>query len=314
MTQIAVKKAFAKGGDDLAEFARIAGMSSEEFSSAWKNDAMSALTSFIGGLGKLDEQGESTVLVLEDLGLTGIRQSNMLKSIALAADKMTSAVDTANTAWEENVALTNEANKRYGTAQSQLIMMQNAYKNVQAAIGDAFNPTLKSLYALLTDILTSVEGFISKNPELVRGVTALVGTFLSLASALATVAAAVKAFKLLNLAALFTGPTGAILGTVVAVSALVGVSAAFTDAAENEAEAKTKAEKYLRLHNKYAKTAAFTLPGNRTSWPALRPRSPAGACGTENTSSSRLRIRSARPTTSRRSSCARHWRVTDESY
>ena len=28
------------------------------------------------------------------------------------------------------------------------------------------------------------------------------------------------------------------------------------------ADAKTKAEKYLRLHNKYAKTATFTLPGN----------------------------------------------------
>ena len=79
----AIEKAVAKGGDDLAEFARIAGMSSEEFSSAWKNDAMSALTSFIGGLGKLDEQGESTVLVLEDLGLTGIRQSNMLKACLL---------------------------------------------------------------------------------------------------------------------------------------------------------------------------------------------------------------------------------------
>lgn len=63
---------------------------------------MSALTSFIGGLGKLDEQGESTVLVLEDLGLTGIRQSNMLKSLGLAADQMTSAVDTANTAWQQN--------------------------------------------------------------------------------------------------------------------------------------------------------------------------------------------------------------------
>ncbi len=309
-----MKKAFAKGGSNLTEFARISGMSADEFSTAWKTNAMSALTAFIHGLGQLDEDGESTVLVLEELGLSGIRQSNMLKSLALAADKMTSAVDTANTAWEENVALTNEANKRYGTAQSQLIMMQNAYKNVQAAIGDAYNPTLKSLYALLTDILTSVEGFISKNPELVRGVTALTGTFLSLASALAVVAAAVKAFKLLNLAALFTGPTGAILGTVAAVSALVGGSAAFTGATENEAEAKTKAEKYLRLHNKYAKTASFTLPGNRTSWPALRPRSPAGARGTENTSSSRLRIRSARPATPRRSSCVRHWRVTDESY
>lgn len=62
MTQTlnAIEKAVAKGGDDLEEFARIAGMSSEEFSTAWKNDAMSALTSFIGGLGKLDEQGEST--------------------------------------------------------------------------------------------------------------------------------------------------------------------------------------------------------------------------------------------------------------
>ena len=114
MTQTlnAIEKAVAKGGDDLAEFARIAGMSSEEFSSAWKNDAMSALTSFIGGLGKLDEQGESTVLVLEDLGLTGIRQSNMLKALGLAADQMTGAVNTANTAWQQNTALTNEANKR----------------------------------------------------------------------------------------------------------------------------------------------------------------------------------------------------------
>ena len=148
MTQTlnAIEKAVAKGGDDLAEFARIAGMSSEEFSSAWKNDAMSALTSFIGVLGKLDEQGESTVLVLEDLGLTGIRQSNMLKALGLAADQMTGAVNTANTAWQQNTALTNEANKRYATAQSRLTMMQNAYNNLKVAIGDAYTPALSEAY------------------------------------------------------------------------------------------------------------------------------------------------------------------------
>ena len=106
---------------------------------------MSALTSFIGGLGKLDEQGESTVLVLEDLGLTGIRQSNMLKALGLAADQMTGAVNTANTAWQQNTALTNEANKRYATAQSRLTMMQNAYNNLKVAIGDAYTPALLSL-------------------------------------------------------------------------------------------------------------------------------------------------------------------------
>ena len=166
MTQTlnAIEKAVAKGGDDLAEFARIAGMSSEEFSSAWKNDAMSALTSFIGGLGKLDEQGESTVLVLEDLGLTGIRQSNMLKALGLAADQMTGAVNTANTAWQQNTALTNEANKRYATAQSRLTMMQNAYNNLKVAIGDAYTPALSEAYGVGTKVLNSITAFIQKNP------------------------------------------------------------------------------------------------------------------------------------------------------
>lgn len=187
MTQTlnAIEKAVAKGGDDLAEFARIAGMSSEEFSSAWKNDAMSALTSFIGGLGKLDEQGESTVLVLEDLGLTGIRQSNMLKALGLAADQMTGAVNTANTAWQQNTALTNEANKRYATVQSRLTMMQNAYNNLKVAIGDAYTPALGKSYELGAKVLNSFTEFVQKNPALVNAVTAFAGSIGLVATALA---------------------------------------------------------------------------------------------------------------------------------
>ena len=187
MTQTlnAIEKAVAKGGDDLEEFARIAGMSSEEFSTAWKNDAMSALTSFIGGLGKL---GESTVLVLEDLGLTGIRQSNMLKSLGLAADQMTSAVNTANTAWQQNTALTNEANKRYATAQSRLTMMQNAYNNLKVAIGDAYTPALSEAYGIGTKVLNGITAFIQKNPALVNAITAFVGVIGAGVVALATAA------------------------------------------------------------------------------------------------------------------------------
>ena len=194
MTQTlnAIEKAVAKGGDDLAEFARIAGMSSEEFSSAWKNDAMSALTSFIGGLGKLDEQGESTVLVLEDLGLTGIRQSNMLKALGLAADQMTGAVNTANTAWQQNTALTNEANKRYATAQSRLTMMQNAYNNLKVAIGDAYTPALSEAYGVGTKVLNSITAFIQKNPALVNAITAFAGVIGAVVAALAAYAVAAK--------------------------------------------------------------------------------------------------------------------------
>ena len=243
MTQTlnAIEKAVAKGGDDLAEFARIAGMSSEEFSSAWKNDAMSALTSFIGGLGKLDEQGESTVLVLEDLGLTGIRQSNMLKSLGLAADQMTSAVNTANTAWQQNTALTNEANKRYATAQSRLTMMQNAYNNLKVAIGDAYTPALSEAYGVGTKVLNEISKFVQANPGVVAAITGL-STALG-AAAVAAAAFALKA-KIAAAAAAFlttvTPGVNVIMGVAAAVGVVTAGIIALASSAANDAVPSVK--------------------------------------------------------------------------
>lgn len=243
MTQTlnAIEKAVAKGGDDLAEFARIAGMSSEEFSSAWKNDAMSALTSFIGGLGKLDEQGESTVLVLEDLGLTGIRQSNMLKALGLAADQMTGAVNTANTAWQQNTALTNEANKRYATAQSRLTMMQNAYNNLKVAIGDAYTPALSEAYGVGTKVLNSITAFIQKNPALVNAITAFAGVIGAVVAALAAyaVAAKIAAAASAILTAAIPG-VNVIMGVTAAVAAITAGIVALATAAANDAVPSVK--------------------------------------------------------------------------
>ena len=244
MTQTlnAIEKAVAKGGDDLAECARIAGMSSEEFSSAWKNDAMSALTSFIGGLGKLDEQGESTVLVLEDLGLTGIRQSNMLKALGLVADQMTGAVNTANTAWQQNTALTNEANKRYATAQSRLTMMQNAYNNLKVAIGDAYTPALGKSYEMGTKALNSFTEFVQKNPALVNAVTAFAGSIGLVAAALAgyTVIIKIAHAATAAFATVSTAALGPIFAVTAAVAGAVAVIAALATAAANDAVPSVK--------------------------------------------------------------------------
>ncbi len=243
MTQTlnAIEKAVAKGGDDLAEFARIAGMSSEEFSSVWKNDAMSALTSFIGGLGKLDEQGESTVLVLEDLGLTGIRQSNMLKALGLAADQMTGAVNTANTAWQQNTALTNEANKRYATAQSRLTMMQNAYNNLKVAIGDAYTPALSEAYGVGTKVLNEITKFVQANPGAVAAITGL-STALG-AAAVAAAAFALKA-KIAAAAAAFlttvTPGVNVIMGVAAAVGVVTAGIIALASSAANDAVPSVK--------------------------------------------------------------------------
>ena len=242
MTQTlnAIEKAVATGEDSLQSFADVAGMSADSFAEMWNTDALGALTAFIRGLGNLDEQGESAVLVLEDLGLTGIRQGNMLKSLALAADQMDSAVQTANTAWDENIALTNEANKRYATTQSKLDMMQNAYNNLKVAVGDAFTPALRDAYDAGTDVLNVLGEFVQENPALVKGVATFTGVVGGATVALTAYAAISKVIKALDIATTFGGMAGPIMLGVTAVAALVGGIVAMADAAEDRAAPSVK--------------------------------------------------------------------------
>lgn len=128
--------------DDLNLIAKTAGMTSEEFQQAWKEKPVVALQSFIKGLQEAQDKGVNMNAILMQLGMTGVRQSNMLKSLALASDKMGQAVDRSNKAWKENTALTNEANKRYETTESQLKMFRNQVTDLAIEFG---GPLLKAL-------------------------------------------------------------------------------------------------------------------------------------------------------------------------
>ena len=145
MTQTfnAIEKAVAKGGENLDAFASVAGMTAGEFADAWETAPAQALQSFITGLGQLDENGGNTVLTLDELGLTGIRQSNMLKSLGSASELLGDALDTANVAWGENSALTDEAEQRYATFASQLSMFLNTLKIVAIQFGEIILPYLQ---------------------------------------------------------------------------------------------------------------------------------------------------------------------------
>lgn len=222
----AIEKAVTKGGDKLAEFARIAGMSSQEFTKTWNESSVTALQAFITGLAQLDERGESATLVLDELGLSGIRQSNMLKSLALASDQMTGAIELANRAWEENTALAEEASKRYADDAAKFERFGNAANNAAVAVGDALRPALGELAEAGTEGFAWAAEFIEQNPWLVQaitGVTAALAIYTGAITAYSAVTAvAKKAQDALNLS-LLTNPivlaTAAISGLIVALGA-----------------------------------------------------------------------------------------------
>lgn len=191
MTQTftAIEKAVANGGDKLDEFAKISGMDSATFAKTWKDEPIVAIQSFVKGLGDLDEQGESATLVLDDLGLSGVRQSNMLKSLSLAADTMTDAIETSSKAYEENNALTDEANKRYSTSESQMLQFGEKVKNVGIQFGETLLPKLSEFLDKLSEMLDKFEDLTPEQQEAIVNFAlfaAAIGPVLSVIGSLMT--------------------------------------------------------------------------------------------------------------------------------
>lgn len=244
MTQTlsSIETAVATQSANLNEFARIAGMTAEEFSKAWSTSPIEALQGFIAGLGSLDAQGESAVLVLENLGLTGIRQSNMLKALGLAAETLGGTIDTANKAWDENTALSIEAGKRYATTESQLKMLSNSYRNLQVAVGDVFTPALVNLSEVGSDVLEDVTAFVEANPELVKALTALgigVGAFVAALTAYIAISKIAKIATEELTTAIKANPYLLAASAIIGLVTAIGTLAATADKTEPKVEKLT---------------------------------------------------------------------------
>ena len=150
---IQMQVAVETGDDSLADFARVAGLTAEEFSALWKADPSGAIEKFIVGLSKMDEQGISSIVTLQEMGFKEVRLRDTLLRATNATELFSDAQATANAAWEENVALSNEASKRYATTESKLKNLKNTAVLAGQRIGDDLNPVVQGLIDGAKDLL-----------------------------------------------------------------------------------------------------------------------------------------------------------------
>lgn len=221
-------------GDKLEQFASVAGMSAEQFKQAWGEDAIGTMNRFIQGLNDTERNGRSAVVILDELGITNVRQTKAILGLASAGDLLTNTISQANQAWAENTALNEKAGIMYETTEAKLTMMQNAANNVQIAIGDAFTPAIGAAADALTGLLEPVAEFIEQNPALVQGIGAALAVMGGLTAAVVAYTAAAKIATAVS-AALTAAIPGAkmllAIGAAFAVvtGAVVALSEAFKD-------------------------------------------------------------------------------------
>lgn len=142
-----------KNVQGLTQYAKVSNMTAEQFSKAYGENAVSALGAFINGLGAMDEQGESSLVVLEEMGIKEVRLSNAVLALAGSDDILTKATETASAAWENNNALQEEAQKRYDTTSQKIKGAQEEYDNLKIEIGEKLLPILSELLDIVKDVI-----------------------------------------------------------------------------------------------------------------------------------------------------------------
>ena len=138
---------------ELKVMARVAGTSTKEFAEGFRGNAAIALTDFVEGLARMKKEGADVSSILEELGFNNIRITRTLLGLAGANDLLRNSIELGGVAWEENTALINEANLRYGSFKSQLTLIYNQIILAARGIGDMLTPRLESMLATVKDVI-----------------------------------------------------------------------------------------------------------------------------------------------------------------
>lgn len=131
-----IDKDVALGTDNLKTWADTANMSVDEFTQAWGTNAVEALSAVLVGMDNATQSGGNMAVMLDELGITSIRQTDVLKRLASNSGFLGDAVHTANKAWEENIALDKEVENRNNSMAAKLQILWNKIQAVAIEVGE----------------------------------------------------------------------------------------------------------------------------------------------------------------------------------
>lgn len=169
-----IDKDVATNSEDLQTWAQTAGMSAQQFAQAWRTSPAEALTALLTHMGDVADAGGNMSLILEDLGIKNVRQIDVFKRLAGNSELLTKSIATANQAWEENTALTEEVANRNDSLAAKMQMLQNRVTAIMEKVGkpiaDALISTLDAAQPLFDAVESGAKAFENMTDAEQRGV------------------------------------------------------------------------------------------------------------------------------------------------
>lgn len=141
-------------GDGLQEIAKVVGVTADEFSRMFRDDAGRTFEAFVRGLANVDDQ---VAVLQKDLGITEVRLTNALQALAGNADLLGTALDLSSEAWKNNTALAKEASTFYGTTASKIEQAKSSLTTLATRLGDLVAPAITLAADALVGLLAPLE-------------------------------------------------------------------------------------------------------------------------------------------------------------
>ena len=194
-----ISKNVANGTDKVQEYARVSGLSAEEFAAKWKEKPMEAIELLVEGLKKSSDSGEDMNATLEKLGINNVRNSDTMRRLAGAGDLLRESVERANTAWDQNSALQNEVDQRNESLASRLQVLKNKVDEIAITVGrplvDAVIDALNACQPLIDGVANLADGFANMDEAGQRTVLAFAGIVAAAGPVLSVTGRLVKGFS-----------------------------------------------------------------------------------------------------------------------
>lgn len=169
-----------KNNDTLKTWAETANMSASDFARLWKTDVASAFQAVISGMATFKDEGGSLNLLLEELDIKNIRQTETLKKLANASELLTEDMSKANEEWVKATFLGESAGQVYDTLEAKTQLLQNSFNELRLSIYDDLKEPLKEATEELANFLKSDDAkkFAQEFSNIIKGIVKVATGFI----------------------------------------------------------------------------------------------------------------------------------------
>lgn len=188
-------KALEDGEEYINDWAEFLGVTGEQFSKMWSENASDTFVQIIGALRDGREAGENLNLALNDLGITNIRQDRSVKALVNSYELLKKQMIESENAFYKGTDAIDESDRAWSSFNSSIQLLKNNLKLLAMEFGNQILPVLNPMVNGLKNL---VKRFSQTNSFVKTGVVILMSLLAVLSPLLFMVSGLIKSFANVN--------------------------------------------------------------------------------------------------------------------